>query len=72
VTEWLIAIEAYLVRASDDISVSECSICKEQFHTSPVGPRKYVKEFAEHVRTDHPQAIIKLKHSAALSALRDS
>jgi hypothetical protein len=53
------AIEAFLERPDKDISVFQCSICKEQFHTSPLGPRKYVKEFAEHVRTAHPQAFIK-------------
>jgi len=55
-------IEAFLERPSDkDVSVVRCSICKEEFHTSPVGPRKQVTEFVEHVRTAHPQAILKRK-----------
>jgi hypothetical protein len=58
------AIEAFLERVSDvDPSVVRCSICKEQFHTSPIGPRKPVQEFGEHVRKAHPQAVIKRKDS---------
>ena len=56
------AIEAFLERVPDaDISILQCSICKEQFHTSLVGPRKPAKDFGEHVRTAHPQAVIKYK-----------
>jgi hypothetical protein len=55
--------EAFLERPSDDISVTRCSICKEEFHTSPIGPRKHVSEFVEHVRTAHPQAVLKRKDS---------
>jgi hypothetical protein len=58
------AIEAFLERISDkDPSVTRCSICKEEFHTSPIGPRKPVQRFEEHVSTAHPQAVIKRKNS---------
>jgi len=56
------AVEAFLERVSDlDPSVVCCSICKEQFHTSPIGPRKPVQQFSKHVRIAHPQAVIKRK-----------
>jgi type IV secretory pathway TrbF-like protein len=56
------SIEAFLERVpAEDISVLRCSICKEQFHTSPLGPRKPINEFVEHVRTVHPQAVIPRK-----------
>ncbi len=57
-------MEAFLERLSDvDPSVVRCSICKEQFHTSPIGPRKSAQEFGEHVRTAHKQAVLKRKDS---------
>jgi len=56
------AMEAFLERVPGaDISILQCSICKEQFHTSPVGPRKPAKSFPDHVRTAHPQAVIRYK-----------
>jgi len=55
-------MEAFLERVPDaDISILQCSICKEQFHTSPVGPRKSVGNFPDHVRAAHPQAVIRYK-----------
>jgi len=56
------AIEAFLERVPDaDISILQCSLCKEQFHTSPIGPRKPANSFAEHVKAVHPGAVIKYK-----------
>lgn len=54
--------EAFLERVPDaDISILRCCICKEEFHTSPIGPRKSAKSFPEHVKTSHPEAVIKYK-----------
>jgi len=41
-----------------DVSIARCSICKEEFHSSPIGPRKCMKDFPEHVREKHPDAAI--------------
>lgn len=51
------ASEVFLERVPDaDISIGRCSICKEEFHSSPVGPRKCMSEFPDHVRQKHPEA----------------
>lgn len=49
--------EVFLERVPDaDVSVARCSICKEQFHSSPVGPRRPMSEFPDHVKKNHPDA----------------
>ncbi len=54
------AIEVSLERVEgEDASVMCCSLCKEEFHTAPVGPRKWMWQFGEHVKTEHPGAVIK-------------
>jgi hypothetical protein len=32
-----------------------CSLCEEEFHISPVGPKKHIAAFEEHVREKHPE-----------------
>jgi len=39
-----------------DVSIARCSECKEGFHSSPVGPRKYMSDFPIHVKEKHPNA----------------
>ena len=47
----------FLERVRDaDVSIARCSICKEEFHSSPVGPRKCMSEFPDHVKEKHPEA----------------
>ena len=49
--------EVFLEPAPDaDISVARCSICKEEFHSSPVGPRQCMSNFPDHVKDKHPEA----------------
>ncbi len=51
--------EAFLERVPDaDVSVARCSICKQEFHSSPVGPRRPMSEFPKHVKDKHPEAAI--------------
>jgi len=40
-----------------DISIARCSICKEEFHSSPVGPRKCMSDFSNHIEEEHPDAV---------------
>ncbi len=50
--------EVFLEPVPDaDISIARCSICKEEFHSSPVGPRKCMAEFPDHVKQQHPDAV---------------
>ena len=54
------ATEVFLERVPDaDVSVARCSICKQEFHYSPVGPRPPMSEFPEHVKEKHPDAALK-------------
>lgn len=39
-----------------DISIARCSLCKEEFHSSPVGPRRHMAEYPKHVKDKHPEA----------------
>ena len=51
--------EVFLERVPDaDISIARCSICKEEFHSSPVGPRKCMSSFPDHVKQQHPDAAL--------------
>lgn len=53
------AAQVFLEPVPDaDISIARCSICKQQFQSSPVGPRMCMKDFPEHVRERHPEAAI--------------
>lgn len=55
----LMMTEVFLEPVPDaDISLARCSICKEQFHSSPVGPRKCMKDFPQHARERHPEAAL--------------
>ena len=56
------ATEVTLERVpGEDASVARCSICKEEFHSSPVGPRKPMKDFPDHVKDKHPEAALNAK-----------
>ena len=56
------ATEVFLERVPDaDVSVARCSLCKEQFHSSPVGPRRPMSEFPDHVKEKHPEAAFNKK-----------
>lgn len=58
----LVTTEVFLEPVPDaDSSIARCSICKEQFHSSPVGPRKCMKDFSQHVRERHPEAALNRK-----------
>ena len=51
--------QVYLEPVPDgDVSIARCSECKEQFHSSPVGPRKCMAAFPDHVKQMHPHASI--------------
>lgn len=51
--------DVFLERVPDgDVSVARCSICKEEFHSSPVGPRKPMSTFPDHVKEKHPAAAL--------------
>ncbi len=39
-----------------DSSVARCSLCKEEFHYSPVGPRQCMANFPAHMNEKHPEA----------------
>jgi hypothetical protein len=53
------ATEATLERVpGQDVSFARCSICKEEFHSSPVGPRQPMKDFPDHVREEHPEVAL--------------
>ena len=55
-------IEVTLERVPDaDVSVARCSICKQEFHSSPVGPRLPMSEFPRHVQEKHPDAAFNKK-----------
>ena len=50
--------EVFLEPVPDaDISIARCSICKEEFHSSPVGPRQCMAKFPDHVNEKHPEAM---------------
>jgi hypothetical protein len=52
--------EVFLEPVPDaDISIARCSICKEEFHSSPVGPRKHMSDFRKHIEDKHPNAVFK-------------
>ncbi len=54
--------EVFLERVPDaDVSVARCSICKQEFHSSPVGPRRPMSQFADHVKEKHPDAAFNKK-----------
>jgi hypothetical protein len=56
--------EVYLEPVPDaDISVGRCSICKEEFHSSPVGPRKWMRDFHKHIEQQHPDAVFMPKRT---------
>lgn len=41
-----------------DVSIARCSECKEEFNSSPVGPRRCMSDFPKHVKEKHPEAAI--------------
>jgi hypothetical protein len=50
--------EVYLEPVPDaDISIARCSICKVEFHSSPVGPRRCMSDFRKHIEEEHPDAV---------------
>jgi hypothetical protein len=50
--------EVYLEPVPDaDISIGRCSICKEEFHSSPLGPRRWMRDFRKHIEEEHPDAV---------------
>lgn len=52
--------EVFLEAVPDaDISIARCSICKEEFHSSPLGPRKPMSDFRKHIEEEHPNAVFK-------------
>ena len=52
--------EVYLEPVPDgDVSIAQCSMCKEQFHSAPIGPRKPMSSFRQHVQEQHPDAVFK-------------
>jgi hypothetical protein len=52
--------EVFLEPVPDaDVSIARCSICKEQFHSAPLGPRKPLSSFRQHIEEEHPGAIFK-------------
>jgi len=52
--------EVFLEAVPDaDISIARCSICKEQFHSAPLGLRKPMSSFRQHIEEKHPNAIFK-------------
>ena len=47
----------FLERVPDaDVSIARCSICKEEFHCSPGGPRQPMSQFPDHAKERHPEA----------------
>ena len=51
--------EVFLEPVPDaDISVARCSLCKIEFHSSPVGPRRCMSDFPAHVKETHPEAAL--------------
>jgi hypothetical protein len=62
--------EAFLKRMGKDPSVVTCSLCDEQFHSSPVGPLQSMKYFEKHVRDKHPGAVVKYKEDGNQAATR--
>jgi len=59
--------EVYLEPVPDaDISIAGCSICKEEFHSSPVGPRKCMSDFRSHFEEEHPDAVYTPMRTRAL------
>jgi len=53
-----------------DPSVVTCSLCDEQFHTSPVGPLQSAKHFEQHVKDKHAGAVVKYKKDINQGAAR--
>jgi hypothetical protein len=52
--------EVFLEPVADaDVSIARCSICKEQFHSAPLGPRKPMSSFRQHIAEEHPDAIFR-------------
>jgi hypothetical protein len=62
--------EAFLKRMGKDPSVVTCSVCDEQFHSSPVGPLQSAQHFEKHVREKHPGAVVKHKQDLNQAAAR--
>jgi hypothetical protein len=59
--------EVFLEPVPDaDISIARCSICKEEFHSSPVGPRKCMTNFRKHIETEHPDSVFTPERARAL------
>ena len=44
-----------------DVSIARCSLCKQEFHSSPVGPRMSMAKFPDHVKDKHPDAAFNRK-----------
>jgi hypothetical protein len=58
--------EVFLERVPDaDVSIARCSLCKEEFHSSPVGPRKPMSAFSKHIEQEHPTAVFKPEKTRA-------
>ncbi len=56
--------EVYLEPVPDaDVSIARCSICKVEFHSSPVGPRKWMRDFYKHIEEEHPGAVFAPKRT---------
>jgi hypothetical protein len=54
--------EVFLEPVPDgDISIARCSLCKQEFHSSPVGPRQCMANFPDHVKAKHPEAALTKK-----------
>jgi hypothetical protein len=52
--------EVFLEPVPDaDVSIARCSICKEQFHSAPLGPRKPMSSFRQHIEEKHPGAVFR-------------
>jgi hypothetical protein len=53
------AQEAFLQKEDKDPSILTCSLCRARFHTSPIGPLPFAKNFEQHVKDEHPGAVVK-------------
>ncbi|MBZ5706867.1 MAG: hypothetical protein LAN63_16070 [Acidobacteriia bacterium] len=53
--------EVFLKQVRKKPGVWSCSICREEFAISPVGPRKAIERFGEHIQEKHPNAILRSK-----------
>jgi hypothetical protein len=62
-------IEVFLERPpGEDVSVMRCSICKKEFHTSPVGPREYIEQFPAHASEEHPNAVLRREDAKSIAS----